>query len=108
MLTGVVVTGKQCKALEFLSFKYGNGGAMCSGDNHKFLALLIVNNPAEASKYLHRITDSCREAVARVLKNDFSELRDNQRMIIAAIFFGDHRDEEKKEEKEKANEVSKG
>ena len=86
----VVLTAKQLKALEFLSFKYGNGGSMCTNDNHKFLALILANKSAEASQqYSHRITDSCQEALDRITKNDFSELRENQREIIKAMFYGE-------------------
>lgn len=83
------LTAKQLKALEFLSFKYGNGGSMSSCDNQKFLSLLLANKPAEAYKFFHRITGDCKQALDKVLNNDFSELRENQVAILGAMFNGE-------------------
>ena len=83
--TGVVLTAKQRKAFEFLSFKYGNGGSMCSNDNHKFLMLLVNGDLAGASLYCHRVTPSCLEAYERIMKNDFKELKVSQMVVVDAV-----------------------
>lgn len=82
----VNLTEKQRRALGFLSYKYGNGGSMCSADNHKFLTALISGDNAEAFQYAHRITKPCQEALDRILKNDFRELRPNQQKMLDEVW----------------------
>ena len=81
------MTTKQLKALEFLWFKYGNGGACHSPQNHKFLQRHIEGRHEAAAVYDKRITSACREAVDRVLKDDYTEFKEEIRKIIES--FGD-------------------
>ena len=78
----VTLTVKQRRALELLLFKYGNGGSMHSNDNQKFFMALVHGDMNEASLYAHLITKPCQEALDRILKNDYRELRVHQQKML--------------------------
>lgn len=84
VVSEVVLTRKQVKALEFLWFKYGNGGNMSTNENHKFIQRHIEGRPKDAQLFAHRITKDCREAFQRILDNDYRELHSNQLQMIEA------------------------
>lgn len=75
----------QRKALELLSFKYGNGGAMCSRDNHEFLKLIVAGNDKEAALLMHRITKPLIVAYGRIANHDYTELPKRQIQILATM-----------------------
>jgi hypothetical protein len=75
----------QKKALELLSFKYGNGGSCHTKENHKFLQLHIAGTHDEAEMLGSKITDECRTAFEKVMKSDYSELHEDQREFLKGI-----------------------
>lgn len=83
-----MMTFRQRKALEFLWFKYGNGGACSSLANHKYIQRFVEGRDADAELYSVRATRDCREAVARVKAGDFSELSDETRKMVEQMVEG--------------------
>ena len=79
------MTAKQRKALEFLWIKYGNGGACHSMANHRFLQRHIEGKCGDAAMIEPQITRECRDAFARVVKDDYSELSGIQKKILEAF-----------------------
>jgi hypothetical protein len=81
------MTARQRKAVEFLWFKYGNGGSCHSLANHKTLQRHMEGRHEDAALYERQITGECREALDRVLRDDYSEFSESVRGIITS--FGD-------------------
>jgi hypothetical protein len=80
-------TPKQRLALEFLSFKYGNGGAVSTKENHEFLKRILEANP-DASLLYHVITSSMKESYERICASDFRELSASQKKQLAEMLVG--------------------
>lgn len=76
------MTRKQVKALEFLWFKYGNGGSCSTPANHKFLQRHVEGREKDAEMYRKHITGECREAVERVLADNYTEFSEGTRKAI--------------------------
>lgn len=79
------MTTKQVKALEFLWFKYGNGGACSTPANHKFIQRHVEGKEKDAEMYRKHITSDCREAVNRVLNDNYTEFSESTRKIIESF-----------------------
>ena len=84
-MAGVALTAVQRKAMEFLWFKYGNGGNCHTVANHKFFQRHIEQKPEEAQKYAHLITAECKEAFDRVMQGDFREFNESARQVLTGI-----------------------
>jgi hypothetical protein len=87
-MTVSVLTAKQRKALEFLWFKYGNGGNAHSMANHRFFQLHVAGDHDAAAMHEPQITGECRLAFDRILKNDYSELSEFQKNVLKAYAAG--------------------
>lgn len=83
-----VLTAKQKKALEFLWFKYGNGGSCSSNANHKYLQRLVEGRDEEAKAFERQITLDCRKAVERIRSEDYKELSEGVRKMLDAFEVG--------------------
>ena len=94
-MNDIVLTQKQVKALEFLWFKYGNGGSSHTNANHKFMQKHIEGNSKDAGLYITRITKACKEAFERVLNNDYSEFHPNQLRLLEHGWSEGSKDENK-------------
>jgi hypothetical protein len=79
------VTARQRKAMEFLWFKYGNGGTCHSLANHKYVQRFVEGRDADAEAYAGQITADCREAVARVKAGDFRELSEFAKGVVRTV-----------------------
>lgn len=82
------MTRKQRKALEFLWFKYGNGGQCYTPQNHKYIQFLIAEKVEEAKRLAHIITRECKDAVERVMNDDYRELGEGARQVVEAAGAG--------------------
>ena len=81
-MSDTVLTQKQKKALEFLWFKYGNGGSCHTNANHKFLQRHVEGRHEDAGVYITRITESCKEAFERIANNDYSEFSPDKLRLL--------------------------
>jgi len=79
------MTEKQRKALEFLWFTYGNGGNCHTNANHKFLQRHVEGRLDEAKCFEHLITEECRRAHDRVMRDDYSELTEMARKVVGSM-----------------------
>ena len=75
------MTSVQRKAVGFLFFLYGNAGPKYTKGNHEFLRRTL-NGEEHADHY--QPDDECREALGRVMQNDWSPLPVRQQKIMEA------------------------
>ena len=79
------LTGRQEAALTSLWNKYGNGGSCHTKENHFFLQKLLERKFEEANRMAIRTSPECRAAVERIERNDYSELRPDQRKMLDSM-----------------------
>jgi hypothetical protein len=82
------LTRKQRMAIEYLGYKYGNGGSCHTRQNHQFLHSFLAGKMDEAKQVAHLISEPLKEAIGRVLRNEYREFRGDQFKVLEAMESG--------------------
>jgi len=72
-------------ALLWMLNKYGNGGACHTKENQAFITRLLEDKFDDAERIRVRASLECCMAVERIERNDYSELRQDQRKMLEAV-----------------------